>query len=156
MKFLLLSPKNRTVYNFRGDLIQRIISCGYEVVVTGPDQTDVEKITALGARFEEIPMNKTGTSVFGDLKYCFRLFRLMRKEKPDVTLGYTVKPVVYGAIAAKFAGVKSINSMVTGGGYTFTAKTAKAKLLGIIVKTLYKIALFSRTPMTWKSFAKRG
>lgn len=139
MKFLLLSPKNRTVYNFRGDLIQRIISCGYEVVVTGPDQTDVEKITALGARFEEIPMNKTGTSVFGDLKYCFRLFRLMRKEKPDVTLGYTVKPVVYGAIAAKFAGVKSINSMVTGGGYTFTAKTAKAKLLGIIVKTLYKI-----------------
>ena len=139
MKFLLISPKNRTVYNFRGDLIQKISSCGYDVVVTGPDRTDVDKITALGARFEEIPMNKTGTSVFGDLKYCFRLFQLMRKEKPDITLGYTVKPVVYGAIAAKFAGVKSINSMVTGGGYTFTARTAKAKLLGIIVKTLYKI-----------------
>ena len=57
MKFLLISPKNRTVYNFRGDLIRKIISCGYEVVVTGPDRTDVDNITALGARFEEIPMN---------------------------------------------------------------------------------------------------
>ena len=139
MKFLLISPKNRTVYNFRGDLIRKIISCGYEVVVTGPDMTDVEQITALGARFEEIPMNKTGTSVFGDLKYCFKLFQLMRKEKPDITLGYTVKPVVYGAIAARLAGVKSVNSMVTGGGYTFTARTAKAKVLGLIVRILYRI-----------------
>jgi len=138
-KFLLISPKNRTVYNFRGDLVKKIISAGYEVLVTGPDLTDVDKIRALGARFVEIPMNKTGTSVFGDLKYCYRLFRLFRAEKPDTTLGYTVKPVVYGAIAAKLAGVKSINSMVTGGGYTFTAKTAKAKLLGLIVRTLYKI-----------------
>ena len=139
MKFLMISPKNRTVYNFRGDLIKKIISRGYEVVVTGPDLTDVEKITELGASFREIKMNKTGTSVFGDLKYCFSLFKLMRKEKPDVTLGYTVKPVVYGAIAAKFAGVKNINGMVTGGGYTFTAKTAKARILGFIVRFLYRI-----------------
>ncbi|MBR2021697.1 MAG: glycosyltransferase family 4 protein [Clostridia bacterium] len=145
MKLLMISPKNRTVYNFRGDLIRKIISCGHEVVVTGPDLTDVNKITELGASFIEIKMNKTGTSVFGDLKYCFNLFKLMRKEKPDVTLGYTVKPVVYGAIAAKFAGVKNINGMVTGGGYTFTAKTVKAKLLGVVVRFLYKIGFaFSR------------
>ena len=139
MKFLLISPKNRTVYNFRGDLIKKIISCGYEVVVTGPDLTDVEKITELGARFEEISMNKTGTSVIGDLKYCFILIKLFRKEKPDVTLGYTVKPVIYGAIAARFAGVKNVNGMVTGGGYTFTAKTLKAKMIGILVRILYII-----------------
>lgn len=139
MKFLLISPKNRTVYNFRGDLIKKIISRGYDVVVTGPDLTDVDRITELGATFREIPMNKTGTSVFGDLKYCFKLYKLMRKEKPDVTLGYTVKPVIYGAIAAKFAGVKKINGMVTGGGYTFTAKTLKAKILGFIVRILYRI-----------------
>lgn len=141
MKFLLISPKNRTVYNFRGDLIRTIIEKGYEVLVTGPDQTDVEKIEALGARFIEIPMNKTGTSILSDLKYCKRLKALMKAEKPDVTLGYTVKPVVYGAIAAKAAKVKNINSMITGGGYTFTAKTMKAKVLGFIVRTLYKLGL---------------
>ncbi|MBQ6717861.1 MAG: glycosyltransferase family 4 protein [Clostridia bacterium] len=139
MKFVLISPKNRTVYNFRGDLIKEIISRGYEVIVTGPDSIDVDKITALGARFVEIPMNKNGTSILGDIKYCKNLYKLFKNEKPDITLGYTVKPVVYGAIAAKFAGVKNINSMVTGGGYTFTAKTFKAKILGLIVRCLYKI-----------------
>lgn len=140
MKFLLVSPKNRTVYNFRGDLIKEIIKEGYEVIVTGPDQTDVDKIEELGARFVEIPMNKTGTSVLKDMRYCKALISLMRKEKPDITLGYTVKPVVYGSIAGKLSGVKNINCMVTGGGYTFTASTRKAKVLGIIVRTLYRIS----------------
>lgn len=140
-KFILVSPKNRTVYNFRGELIQRIIKEGYEVIATGPDIDDVNKIEELGARFVLIPMNKTGTSVFDDLKYAKRLTDLFKQEKPDVTLGYTVKPAIYGAIAAKRAKVPNINSMITGGGYALTAKTLKAKVIGIIVKTLYRIGL---------------
>ena len=140
-KFILVSPKNRTVYNFRGELIQRIITEGYEVIVTGPDIDDVNKIEELGARFVEIPMNKTGTSVFGDLKYAKRLTDLFMREKPDVILGYTVKPAIYGAIAAKRAKVPNINSMITGGGYALTAKTLKAKVIGAIVKMLYRIGL---------------
>ena len=162
MKFLLISPKNRTVYNFRGDLVKTLIQKGYEVVVTGPDRTDVEKIEALGARFVEIPMNKTGTSVIGDLRYCGRLRRLMRREKPGVTLGYTIKPVVYGSIAAKLAGVKNINGMVTGGGYTFIATSFKAKLLGVIVRTLYRLGLscadhvIFQNPDDLNEFCERG
>ena len=139
MKFILISPKNRTVYNFRGDLIKEITAKGYEVVVTGPDNTDVDKIEALDARFHEIPMNKTGTSIIGDLKYCQALTAFLKAEKPDVTLGYTVKPCIYGAIAAKRAGVKNINSLVTGGGYTFIASSLKARVLGMIVRTLYRV-----------------
>ena len=138
-KFVLISPKNRTVYNFRGDLVKEIIAKGYEVIVTGPDQTDVDRIEALGARFKEIPMNKTGTSVVGDLKYCKALTEFLRAERPDATLGYTVKPDVYGAIAAKRAGVQNITSLVTGGGYTFIATSMKARVLGMIVRTLYRI-----------------
>lgn len=141
MKFLLVSPKNRTVYNFRGDLIRTIIEKDYEVIVTGPDRIDVDKIVALGARLVEIPMNKTGTSIVSDLKYYKNLKALIKAEEPDVILGYTVKPVIYGAMAAKAAGVKNINVMITGGGYTFIAKTLKAKILGVIVRNLYKIAL---------------
>lgn len=138
MKFVLISPKNRTVWNFRGDLINEIIAKGYEVVVTGPDQTDVDRIEALGARFVEIPMNKTGTSVLGDIRYCQALMKFLKTERPDVTLGYTVKPCVYGAIAAKRAKVRNINSLVTGGGYTFIATSLKARVLGLIVRTLYR------------------
>ena len=54
MKFFLISSKNRTVYNFRGDFVREIVSRGYEVKVTGPDMTDVDKIYDLGAEFIEI------------------------------------------------------------------------------------------------------
>lgn len=161
MKFVLISPKNRTAYNFRGDLIKEIISKGYEVIVTGPDRIDIDKIEKLGARFVEIPMNKTGTNVLGDIKYCFALFRLLKKERPDVTLGYTVKPVIYGAIAARLAKIKNINSLVTGGGYTFVSRTMKAKILGFIVRILYRIGfgcsdhIIFQNPDDMDEFCKR-
>lgn len=140
MKFVLISPKNRTVYNFRGDLIKKIISCGYEVTVTGPNSENVEKIEALGAKFVEIPMNKNGVNPFADLKYQKALYELLKKEKPDVTLGYTSKPVIYGSIAAKKAGVPHVAAMVTGAGYAFTSQTAKAKLIRKIMSVLYRRA----------------
>ena len=88
MKFILVSPKNRTVYNFRGDLIKKIVACGYEVVVTGPNQIDVDKITALGARFVEVPMNKNGVNPFADLKYQKALQTLFEQEKPAGKHGF--------------------------------------------------------------------
>ena len=81
MKFILISPKNRTVYNFRGDLLKDIIARGYEVIVTGPDRIDVDKSEALGARFVEIPMQKNGTDPIKDIKYLQGLVSLFRKEK---------------------------------------------------------------------------
>ena len=141
MTFLLLSPKNRTVYNFRGELIKEIQKRGYEVSVTGPDRDNADKVESLGVRFIEIPMSKNGTSILSDLKYCRSLYKLMRREKPDVILGYTIKPVVYGALAGWLAGVKNINCLITGGGYTFIAQSFKAKVLGTLVRTLYRIAL---------------
>lgn len=141
MRFILGSPKNRTAYNFRGDLIKRIISCGYEVIVTGPNRVDVEKIEALGAHFVEIPMNKNGVNPKEDLKYQKALYELFKKEKPDVVLGYTSKPVIYGSIAAKKAGVPHKVAMITGLGYAFTAQTKKAKAIRAVMSVLYKKAL---------------
>lgn len=141
MRFILVSPKNRTAYNFRGDLIKRIISCGYEVIVTGPNRVGVEKIEALGARFVEIPMDKNAVNPKEDLKYQKALYELFKKEKPDVVLGYTSKPVIYGSIAAKKAGVPHKVAMITGLGYAFTAQTKKAKAIRAVMSVLYKKAL---------------
>jgi len=140
MKVMVISPKNRTVYNFRGDLIKRIIAAGNTVVVTGPDKNNLDKILDLGVLFYEVPMRKNGVNPVSDLKYMWHLFKLMKKERPDVVFGYTSKPVIYGSIAAKLAGVKHIVAMVTGAGYAFTAKTIKARLIKFIMSTLYKIS----------------
>ncbi len=139
MKFVLISPKNRTAWNFRGDLIKDLVALGYEVIVTGPNDIDVDKIEDLGARFVKIPMEKTGVNAISDLKYIAALRKLFKKEKPDITFGYTIKPVIYGAIAAKLARVPKRYSMIAGAGYVFVAKTMKAKIIRMIVKILYRI-----------------
>ncbi|MBE6734099.1 MAG: glycosyltransferase family 4 protein [Ruminococcaceae bacterium] len=139
MKFVLISPKNRTAWNFRGDLIRDIVNLGHEVIVTGPNDIDVDKIQALGARFIKIPMEKTGVNAAEDLRYINALRKLFKKEKPDITFGYTIKPVIYGAIAARLAKVPHRYSMIAGAGYVFVAKTTKAKIIRMIVKILYRI-----------------
>ncbi|MDV2582160.1 glycosyltransferase family 4 protein [Alkalibacillus haloalkaliphilus] len=151
MKFVLISPKNRTVYNFRGELVQELINEGYEVIVTGPNNEDVSRIEDLGAKFELIPLNKNGINVVSDLKYILSLFKLFRREKPDVTLGYTIKPVIYGSIAAKLAGVKNVNSMITGAGYVFTAKSFKAKILKSLTSLLYYIGFKSSNTVIFQN-----
>ena len=101
----------------------------------------VEKIEALGARFAVIPLDKNGTSIFGDLRYCRMLTSFLRAEKPDAVMGYTVKPVVYGSIAAKRAGVQNVTALITGAGYTFISTSPKARILGMIVRRLYRVGL---------------
>lgn len=146
MKVIVVSPKNRTAYNFRGDLIKEIIARGNEVVVTGPNQDNVDKILELGARFVEIPMNKNGVNPLKDLKYQKALYKLFLEEQPDVVFGYTSKPVIYGTMAAKKAEKKlkkKIHTvpMITGVGYAFTANTKKAKIIRAIMSMLYKRSL---------------
>ena len=141
MKLMIISPKNRTVYNFRGDLIKSIIALGHEVIVTGPNNIDIEKIKALGASFFTIPLNKNGLNVIKDFKYQATLKKLIKAEKPDIVFSYTAKPVIYGTHAAKKCGVKKIVPMITGAGYAFTAQTNKAKFIRKILCFLYKHAL---------------
>ena len=150
-KFLLVAPKNRTVYNFRGDLLRAIQQCGYRTIVTGPNRDNVDRIEALDARFFEVPMNKNGVNVFADLRYLWRLWRLMEKEKPDVVLGYTIKPVIYGMIAAKLAGVRNRNAMITGAGYLFANKSFKASVLKMISFVLYKMGLGAATRVIFQN-----
>lgn len=86
-------------------------------------------------------MNKNGINPISDLKYFFSLHKLFRREKPDAILAYTIKPVIYGSIAAWGAKVKNINAMITGVGYLFISTTFKAKILKSITKKIYSIAL---------------
>ena len=140
-KFVLVSPKNRSAYNFRGDLIKDIQKKGHDVIVTGPNREGAERIEALGARFVEVPVNKNGLNPFADIAYCLKLRKLMKAEKADAILGYTIKPVIYGSIAGWLAGVKNRNAMVTGAGYLFASKSLKARIIRYISFVLYRMGL---------------
>lgn len=140
-KFILISPKNRSAYNFRGDLIKDIQAKGYNVVVTGPNSEGVDKIEALGAKFVEVPVDKNGTNPFADITYCLKLRKIMKAEKADAILGYTIKPVIYGSIAGWLAGVKNRTAMVTGAGYLFASNSFKARVIRLVSFMLYRVGL---------------
>lgn len=140
MKIMVVSPKNKTVFNFRGDLIREFINHGYEVVVTGPNKDYIDDIKALGARFIEIPFVKDNVGIKGDIQYCKKLKEAMKEEKPDKVFSYTIKPVIYGSIAAGKAGVKEVYPMITGLGRVYGTDTVKSKILQVITGILYKKA----------------
>lgn len=141
MKILIVSPKNKTVFNFRGDLIREMIALGHEVIVVGPNRDYVEDVLALGiSEFIETKMVKDNTSITGDLAYLKMLIRVMKEKKPDLVFGYTIKPVIYGSMAANIAGVKKIYAMVTGLGRVYASGGLKARAVRLITKMLYKRA----------------
>ena len=141
MRILIVSPKNKTVFNFRGDLIRDMIAQGHEVLVVGPNRDFVEDVLALGvSEFIEIRMVKDNTSILNDLSYLKALLKLMKEKKPDLVFGYTIKPVIYGSIAAKLAGVKNIYAMVTGLGRVYASQGVKARVIRMVTKFLYKRA----------------
>lgn len=141
MKIMVIAPRNKSIYNFRGDLIKDMIACGHEVMAIGPNQEDVDAIMALGvSKFIEVPFVKDNTSIFGDLKYMKSLRKVLCEEKPDMVFGYTIKPVIYGSIAAKKSNVPHIYALVPGLGRTFAAGGFKVKVIRRIIKTLYKKA----------------
>lgn len=141
MRIVVVSPKNKTVFNFRGDLIRDMIAKGHEVIVTGPNRDYVEDVLALGvSEFIEVKLVKDNTSILGDLRYLKQLISVFRAKKPDLVFGYTIKPVIYGSIAAKLAGVPRIYAMVTGLGRVYASGGLKAKIVRLITKILYKLA----------------
>jgi len=141
MKILIVSPKNKTVFNFRGDLVRDMIASGNEVIVTGPDREFLDDIYALGvSEFVEVPFTKDNAKIKGDLDYYRRLKKVIREKKPDLVFSYTIKPVVYGSLAAKANKVPHICAMVTGLGRVYTSNGIKVRLLRAVTKFLYKKA----------------
>jgi glycosyltransferase involved in cell wall biosynthesis len=69
---------------------------------------------------------------------------IFRREKPDLVHNFTVKPVLYGSIAARLGGIKGVVSSVTGLGYVFLRQEAKPRFLRQVVKNLYRLSFASR------------
>jgi glycosyltransferase involved in cell wall biosynthesis len=122
--------------NFRAGLIQSFVSAGYDVVAVAPPDECSLRLAALGCRFVPLPMDNKGTHPARDLLLLLRFLKLLRVEKPHVYLGYTVKPNVYGSLAANVLGVYVVNN-IAGLGAVFI----KGGWLNQLVKALYRVAL---------------
>ncbi len=136
MKVLIALNSAWNLLNFRAGLIKALLADGHTVVLAAPSDESVPALKALGARFVNLPMNTHGTNPLVDLLLLARFVRLLRHERPDVLLGYTAKPNIYGALAAHALGVAVVNN-ISGLGSVFIRGGWLAKVL----QQLYRLAL---------------
>jgi len=124
------------IANFRAPLIRALRDADWEVVALAPEDGSRSAVEALGAQFVPISIDSSGTSVLRDVRLLADYLRVLREVRPRVFLGFTVKPNIYGSLAARRLGIKVINN-ISGLGTAFI----RPGPLNWLVSRLYRWAL---------------
>lgn len=126
-----------SMYNFRLGVMKHFLKLGYRVCVVAPEDEYSKKILAEGIQFIPVKnLKRSGNNPIKDFVLFIEYVKIYKFLKPDFIFHYTIKPNIYGALAAKFTNIKNI-SITTGLGYAFSNKG----LLYYFVKYLYKLSL---------------
>lgn len=132
--FISVSAWN--LVNFRRGLITRLLRDGVEVIAATSADDCVGELKNLGVRWLPLPLDGKSTNPVRDLRLLCKLYRYLRVHKPDRAMLFTVKPVIYGSMAARLAGVPSI-ATITGLGAAFINEGWVTR----VIRSLYRIAL---------------
>ncbi len=133
----LLNCHEDDVICFRKEIIEALIDRGYNVVISCPEGRRLNELRNISnIRIENIRIDRRGTNPIHDLKLLFDYIAFMKKYNPDVVCTFTIKPNIYGSIAADICGIPHINNITgLGSGFINGGRVQK------IVQILYRIAL---------------
>ncbi len=134
MKYLILTNHSHMLWQFRRDLLAALLTRG-EVAVCTPFCGREEELVRLGCRLIRTEVDRRGLNPLTDLRLFFRYRRLIRAEKPDAVITYSVKPNIYGGLACRLSGVPCYVN-VQGLGSAF-----RKKPLAALVTRMYRTAL---------------
>lgn len=149
IRICIIGNQAFSLINFRGSLIEYMVGYGFEVFALAPDyDKDTRKVVqSLGAKPVDYSLSRTGMNPAKDASDVLRLALLLRRLKPDITLSYAIKPVIYGTFAAWLVRTPKRFAMVEGLGYVFAspegAEMIKRRALRGAVRILYAMALRS-------------
>lgn len=135
MRIAIVLNTSWNIYNFRFGLVKALLAEGHEVVAIAPEDKYSASLVELGCEFYPVKMQNKGSNPFKDLGYMWQLYRIYRKSKPDVVLQFTIKPNIYGTLAA-FPLRKLIINNVCGLGTVFLHDNFTAK----IARSLYRLS----------------
>jgi len=128
------------IFNFRLGLLKALQEEGYKIVAIAPRDDYSEKLAALGFEYHNIDINNKGTNPVEDAKLVLEFYKLYKEIKPDILLQYTIKPNIYGSMAARMLKTPVISN-ISGLGTVFLNDSISSK----IARFLYKVALKKNT-----------
>ena len=134
-KVLILANSSGGLYDFRNELVQRLL-LKYEVTVSLPDEVRTKELAEEGCKVVHTPINRRGVNPAEDFKLLLAYRKLLKEEKPDLTLTYTIKPNIYGGFCCRMMKIPYI-ATVTGLGSTFQKQGIFLKL----ITTMYRLGL---------------
>ncbi len=134
-KVLFLVNHDVVIYNFRYELVETLVNKGYDVYISSPNGDRIKFLTDIGCKFIETDVSRHGTNPVTDFKLFVKYLKIMKSIKPDVVLSYTIKPNVYGGMAAAMRGIPFFPN-VTGLGVAVNNKGVARN----VILTLYKLA----------------
>jgi glycosyltransferase involved in cell wall biosynthesis len=135
-KIAIASNTSWNIYNFRMGLIKVLKEKGYEIVTIAPRDEYVRRLEQEKLSYRYITIDNKGINPFKDIYLTFDFFKIFKRERPHLILFYTIKPNIYGSIAAHFLNIPVINN-ITGLGTLFI----KDNWLTKIAEYLYRYAL---------------
>jgi len=135
MKIAVVLNTSWNIYNFRKGLINSLMEKGNQVITIAPKDKYTYHLMEMGCRHIPVKMDSRGANPIKDFLLILELYWIYKKIRPDVILHYTIKPNIYGTIAASLLGIPVINN-VCGLGTIFL----KDNLVSRVAITLYRIA----------------
>ncbi|MFA6808432.1 MAG: glycosyltransferase family 4 protein [Eubacteriales bacterium] len=136
-KVLILVNHDVVIYNFRRELVERLLADGYEVFISSPYGERIDELTAMGCKYIEASIARHGTNVIEELKLISYYKKIIKDVKPDVVLSYTIKPNIYGGMACKSLGIPYIAN-ITGLGTAVEKNGLMQKITIMLYKSAFK------------------
>ncbi len=144
-KILLVANTGWYLYNFRLPLARRLRDEGFDVTLVSPYDTYVDRLRAEGFEHHALlRLERRSVNPVFELFALWELVRLYWAMGPRAVHHFTIKCVLYGTIAAKLAGVKSVVNAVTGLGHIFLGQRLVTRMLRPPVRWLYRNILKAR------------
>lgn len=134
-KVLFLVNHDVVIYNFRLELVERLLADGHQVVISSPYGERIENLKALGCEYRQIDISRHGMNPIRELKLISEYKKLLDQVKPDMVFSYTIKPNIYGSIACRVKKVPCVTN-ITGLG----TAVENGGLVQKITVLLYKYA----------------
>lgn len=144
MKILLAANTDWYLYNFRLSLARWLRAAGVDVVLVSPDGKFVSDILKDGFRWINWNVGRKTTEPLREYDAVRKLAVVYRREKPDLVHHFTIKPVLYGSLAARLANVPALVNSVTGLGYVFLNQSKEGAALRRVVLPFYRLAFSHR------------
>ena len=157
MNIAMIGNTDLSIYVYRRELAERLLSMGYEVTVMSPYGDYVQEIVNIGCKHYETKLDRHGTNPIKDFFLILNYIKILKQIKPDMVFSYTIKPNIYGAIACRILNIPIIVN-ITGLGTAVENKGWKQNVTLMLYRIAFKKVktIFFQNNENMQFFCDRG